>query len=262
MLASDMLDAPQHSARGVVSRIDAIRWFTLDCLCLQSDDPLARAVFNAMLSLRITAYHARFTQSYLPVSTIDFIARHHVFCVDHDGGLRALAATMQISLATCDHFGVGFPAIERCRTNGTEAHRRAVEALVERHRADGAQPLYWGRYCKLPTIGSGDALSSALREMFVAAVVDDHVAARTAWSIGLGHERVLPVYEQIGFRRIAVDGAPLAPLPPAAGGLPLPTLCMEMDRPTEWALACRDRQANRISRRTLLCRQDRRTVVQ
>lgn len=249
----DTIRTPQQNTRATLVGMDAIRWFTLDCLYLQSDAPRARDVFNAMLSLRVEAYRARFAHRYLPVSTIDFIARHHVFCVEHDGELRALAATMQISLATCDRFGIGFPAVERCRTSDAETHRRVAEDQVARSRAGDAALLYWGRYCRLPAAAGGDTLSAALGEMFVAAVVDDHLAA-PARSVGFGHDRVVPLYERIGFRRVEVDGAALAPLPPGPGSLPLPVLCLEMERPTRWALACRDRHARQLSRRILLCR--------
>lgn len=201
---------------------------TLDGIHLHAESQPAQSLFAELIALRAAAYGQIYSRAYLPYSTYDFAARHQLVFVE--GFRGAVAAVTQISLDTCDHFGIPFPMLEHAYAMSSAPHIRAMEELIDQHRSSGAPLVFTSRYCVRPELRQDRAVARRLRELCFSLHVSnvDLSAGGRIVCQGVYLKTSLQL-EAVGFTRMRVDGVLLQPLLQAGLG---EVVFMQMERPS------------------------------
>lgn len=120
----------------------SIQIVTLDHFYDQSSDPEAQHFFAELIVIRKEGYGPDYPSHFLPMDTVDFIATHHLFCVEENGQLEPVGAFRNLSLKRAEYYGLTLPILRLVHESGSKPHIQWVESLLESHRRTKKDLMY------------------------------------------------------------------------------------------------------------------------
>lgn len=229
-----------------------LRLVTVDNPYRQLGRPHVQQLFVEMMARKAEGYGPPdYPEHTLPMDATEFVARHHLFCLDEPQALRVIGGYKTISLARCDLYGLTPPYVGLARTNGGARQAAALVDLCERGRAAGRDLLFSAGLTIDRTLRRQHrALSAVLKECMAALMIDDSERGGRSPMIigGTPRFRTDVLCQQIGYRPLRDGAGPLPPLFLAHAGME--ELClMIMEEPDAWALALREKHAGLLAGR-------------
>jgi len=189
---------------------ERLRFVSLDCPLERWSDPDVRAAFNEMVHLKMLGFGGQYAAHVMPVDTTDFIGAHVLTCVEGSDGLHLIAAFRTISCDRCCDFNLTFSAESLALQASAREHAQAVRAFVGQDGRVG----YLGSWTVHPSARGNTALRAALRDDFALGSIlvhEEHGIRRMVVGATLRF-KVDRLLAAVGFRPLALDGAPLPPI--------------------------------------------------
>jgi hypothetical protein len=187
-----------------------LRFVSLECPLERWGDPEVRAAFNEIVHLKMLGFGGQYAAHVMPVDTTDFIGAHVLTCVEGADGLHLVAAFRTISCDRCRDFNLTFSAESLALQASAREHAQAVREFV----GEDGRVGYLGSWTAHPSARGNTALRAALRDDFALGSIllhEEHGIGRMMVGATLRF-KVDRLLAAVGFRPLALGGAPLPPI--------------------------------------------------
>jgi hypothetical protein len=124
--------------------------------------------FSKMIKARFEGYRHDYAENMMPFDDVDFVATHHLFCLQENEDFTPIAAARHITLRLADWYHLELPIVKLVKDSGSVPHNRLVENLLKEHRDSNKELLYSSRFTICKNYRSNRELSRQIIDMFCA----------------------------------------------------------------------------------------------
>lgn len=158
-----------------MSKKENIRIVTIESPYDSWDNPLVPKLFLAMAAMKLRGYKAEYAYGVLPLDTYDFIAMHHLLCVERDDGYEPIMGFKTTTLSRAKRFQVDFGGIALVKGARAPEHLRILNREVERCEMTGREIAYAASWTMDPRFRMESEEKQRLQEIFRRMFVAGHV---------------------------------------------------------------------------------------
>lgn len=137
-------------------------------------DKSVATYFNQILTMKIRGYQAEYPEGVLPIDTTDFIALHHIVCLELKNELRPIMGFKTTPYSRSLKHRVPFPALSLVNQAKAPEHAKALETIIARCQAEKRELAYASSWTIDPAFRKDKSSSSELKGMFEALYVLGH----------------------------------------------------------------------------------------
>jgi len=172
---------------------------------------LVKELFGEMLLVKQEGYGPDYPESFLPLDSSDFVATHHLLCLEAWGSLEPIAGLRHCVQSVCEPYHVISPLLALVEDAGQEPHISQLRRLIREHRESGRELISSGGFTIKKAKRTDRALSTLLKELVVALMCDDHWKHGNATLIGGGVIRFKTeqLWERSGYKPLLSPEGPL-----------------------------------------------------
>lgn len=214
----------------------------------------ATEFFIKLLQVRAAGYGPDYPKHHLPMDSGDYVARHHIFCLEQsDGSLEAVSTYLVCDLSRYDYYHLQLPIVSLAKAVNVQPHIQALDTLLDFHRKTNLNFSYAGGFTIKKEYRKDRELSKLMRELCIATVFDDFIRQNMAclMCVGVPRFKTELLWEQGGFNKMTWNGSVLEAMPKAtAEGEPILIMCSE--KPSQWALECREKYRDLLESRIVI----------
>jgi len=138
------------------------------------EDKSVATLFNQILTMKIRGYQSEYPDGVLPVDTSDFMAYHHVVCLELKNELRPIMGFKTTPISRSERHRLTFPAISLAQQAGATEHVRAIEKIIARCKAEGRELTYASSWTVDPIFRKDRESAKELRGLFETLYVKGH----------------------------------------------------------------------------------------
>lgn len=110
----------------------------IDCPIKHWNHPVVQEMFHKVINLKLSGFHSKMPDNYLPVDTFDYIGTHIVGCKEYeDGSLHPVMGFKGITLERCLHYGQNFSGRGSLSSVQSDIHKSALDRYIEQSLNEG-----------------------------------------------------------------------------------------------------------------------------
>lgn len=218
-----------------------------------ADSPLARSLFADLIKMRAEGWLPEYPKNYLPFDSSDFVGVQHLFCIRENGQLRPIGGFRQISLRTCEEYGIKEAHCGLLEKARSPEHTEALKTLFETAKRENRDLISTSKVTLSKSFRGDRAFSEKIREILAATFYNEQQRYRNPIFLGSGVLRFKTdqLLFKSGFKVLEIEKKPLPPVQiPEAGSEPI--LLMSCDRLSKWVEESFYKHKNLINSRIII----------
>lgn len=120
-----------------------LRFVAIDCPIKHWNHPLVQEMFHKIINLKLTGFHSKMPDNYLPIDTTDYIGTHIVACKENkNGSLHPIMGFKGITLERCLHYGQNFSGRGCISSVHSDIHKTALDQYINQSISEGHALAY------------------------------------------------------------------------------------------------------------------------
>lgn len=137
-------------------------------------DKAVGAFFNQILNLKLRGYQAEYPDGVLPIDTTDFIALHHIVCLELKNELRPIMGFKTTPFSRSLRHQVAFPALSLAQQANAPEHYQALQKIIDRCQLEKKELAYASSWTIDPQFRKDQTSAQDLRGLFQALYTFGH----------------------------------------------------------------------------------------
>ncbi len=182
----------------------------LECPYDTWDDPLSKDMFHKMVQLKMIGYKREYPYGVLPVDTSDFVATHHLICLDERGELNPVMAYRTVTLERAKLHSMSLPVLNLMNMIGAKEHAEKIQSIITNCEKQNKSLVYASSLAVHNDHKGNADLRTALRTIHVLyhkdAKIDEIIAG------GVIRFKMDKLYEFFGYSDLEWNGKVLPPV--------------------------------------------------
>lgn len=185
----------------------------IDCPIKHWNHPIVRQMFHKTVNLKLTGFHSKMPDNYLPVDTFDYIGTHILACRERENGeLHPIMGFKGISLERCLHYGQNFSGRSSISSVRSDIHKMALDQYIDSSVGAGHALAYTSSFAVDPNLDRREKLE-AMKLLFplIAFYRRDFRLSRLLAN-GSIKSKTNITFRKLGFRPLLHAGEVLSPV--------------------------------------------------
>lgn len=149
-----------------MTSLNKYRILTLTYPYEMMSDKTVSNYLGQILALKIRGYQEEYPNGVLPIDTSDFIALHHIVCLELKNELRPIMGFKTTPYSRCEKHRIPFPALSLASQAGAPKHYQALEKIMARCLLEKKELAYASSWTIDPIFRKDKGSSLELRGLF------------------------------------------------------------------------------------------------